>query len=310
MSGKEVLQAFEPQPPVLRVMPSVAVPEKDEPAIERGSGTTAEEPKPQPSEPRSSTEIAAQYGASQRTFLDWYKIVRQAYFWVEETDLRKGVSDKTRYTPLFQELLTKFKKSGLTQADWIASVHAANADKLPIAASTSSDPIATARRAAAQRQAIGAAESPAIRPDVLPPQNEPQGDRSAEVSFMGGMVLHLGSVLNLPEIAGVVAPGNDTAYLTQAQQRLEQFAALQQQVIAQMQQQQQQSQELNSQFQEATSLSDQLLLQEYQLQGVQLGFTALQVKQQAFKATVQAAEAGTLPVPGKPQAENTPTPSA
>ncbi len=70
-----------------------------------------------------------------------------------------------------------------------------------------------------------------------------------------------------------------------------------------MQAQYQQAQSLNAQYQEATSLNDQLLLQEFQLKGVQLGYTALQLKQQAFKATIQAVEAGTLPVPGKPQAE-------
>jgi hypothetical protein len=114
----------------------------------------------------------------------------------------------------------------------------------------------------------------------------------------------MGSSLSLPAIPGIVSPGNDTAYLTQIQERLQQFEAMQQQAIAQMEQQYEEAKTLNAQYQEATSLSDQLLLQEFQLRGVQLGYTALQLKQQAFKSTVQAAEAGTLPVPGKPPCES------
>ncbi len=144
--------------------------------------------------------------------------------------------------------------------------------------------------------------------EVLPRENDQTPNSNTcgngNATHPSRMVLHIGSSLSLPEVPSVVTPGNDAAYLTQAQQRLQQFEAMQQQVLAQMEQQQKEAEDLNTQYQEATSLSDQLLLQEFQLKGVQLGYTALQLKQQAFKSTVQAAEAGTLPVPGKPQSES------
>ncbi|NEQ31558.1 MAG: hypothetical protein F6K04_11210 [Leptolyngbya sp. SIO4C5] len=120
-----------------------------------------------------------------------------------------------------------------------------------------------------------------------------------EDAVTSGLSVHLGSSLTLPSVSSPVPAGDDMAYLAQQQQRLAVFEAQQQQAIEQMQQQYERTQALNAQYREAISISDQLLLQEYQLRGVQLGYAALETKQQAFKATVQAAEAGTLP--GKPQ---------
>lgn len=119
-----------------------------------------------------------------------------------------------------------------------------------------------------------------------------------------GMVLHFGSDPNLPSIPGLVPIIGDAAYLSQMQQRLQAFEQLQQHAIAQLQAQYKDAQALNAQYHEAMSLSDQLLLQEFQLKGVQLGYAALQLKQQAFKSTIQSAESGTLASPGKPQTEN------
>ncbi len=231
-------------------------------------------------EPKSAKELAAQYQVGDRTFQTWFKAVCAAYPWIDPKTLKTGSGNKIRYTPLCQALVAEYRavSTKLSEEAWIASVHAANSEKL----ATSNAPSAPA-------------EIPISPTEVMLPTN---GDRP------GGMVLHIGSSLALPPIPGVIPPGNDTAYLTQAQQRLQQFEALQQQVIAQMEQQQKESEDLNAQYQEATRLSDQLLLQEFQLKGIQLGYTALKLKQQAFKATIQAAETGTLPAPGKPQSED------
>ncbi|WP_346293786.1 hypothetical protein [Sphaerothrix gracilis] len=109
-----------------------------------------------------------------------------------------------------------------------------------------------------------------------------------------GLTLHISASLPLPSVSSPVPVGNDTTYLALQQQRLAAFETQQQQVISQMQQQYERSQQLNAQYREAMSVSDQLLLQEFQLRGVQLGYAALETKQAAFKSTVQAAEAGTL----------------
>lgn len=240
---------------------------------------------------KSAKELADEYEVSDRTVHTWFKTVTAAYPWIEPEALKTGKSAKTRYTPLCQALIAAYRAlaSNVSEEDWIASIHAANPEKLPTNLTT-------------QKQ-----DDVPLSPTEILPQEKDQprnGDRPR------GMVLHIGSSLALPAIPSIVTPCNDTAYLTQAQQRLQQFESLQQQVIAQMEQQQKEAEALNAQYQEATSLSDQLLLQEFQLKGVQLGYTALQLKQQAFKATIQAAEAGTLPVPGKLQPEGDQPPSA
>ncbi|MDX2245069.1 MAG: hypothetical protein NW224_30700 [Leptolyngbyaceae cyanobacterium bins.302] len=242
---------------------------------------------------KSAKELAEEYEVSDRTIQTWFKTVTAAHPWIELETLKTGKSAKTRYTPLCQTLIAEYRAvaSNVSEENWIASVHAANPEKL-------SAPPTTQR----QNDVPLSPTEVLPREDEQPSNGDPCGNGNA--ARPGGMLLHIGSSLALPKIPGVVTPGNDTAYLTQAQQRMQQFEALQQQVLAQIQQQQKEAETLNAQYQEATSLSDQLLLQEFQLKGVQLGYTALQLKQQAFKATVQAAEAGTLPAPGKLQSEN------
>lgn len=230
-----------------------------------------------PSEPQFCKDIAAHYQQGKRTIQKWFVDLREIAPWLDEAELR--LSDD-RYTPLAIELLGDRYFAG-SKKKWEKILTDRFADRL--AAVSTPDP----------------SQTPLSPTEVLPQNSEPTGQR------LNGLSLHIGSSLTLPSISSIVTPGNDTAYLAQTQQKLEQFEALQQQVLAQMQQQYDQAQSLNAQYQEATSLSDQLLLQEFQLRGVQLGYTALQLKQQAFKSTVQAAEAGTLPVPGKPHLEST-----
>lgn len=240
---------------------------------------------------KSSKELAADYGVSDKTIQSWFKAVCAAYCWLEPETLKTGRSAKTRYTPLCQALIAEYRASAsdLAEEEWIASVHAAHPEKL-----------ATVRTAQQQ------AEVPISPTEVLPHQ----GYRPHQGDNLGGLTLHPGSSLAMPAISSLVPPSDDTAYLTRIETRLAAFESLQQQAISQMQEQFEQAQALNTQYQEAMSLSDQLLLKEFQLKGMQLGYTALQLKQQAFKATIQAVEAGSLPTPGKPLAERDRPPAA
>ena len=228
--------------------------------------------------PKSAKELADEYGVSDKSIQGWFKTVAAAYLWLDSETLKTGKSAKTRYTALCQVLIAEYRVSAanLSEEDWILSVHAANPEKL----------------AAASPAAPSACDQTLVSPTEVMPSTD--GERSLRFP------LHLGSSLTLPSIASIITPGDDTAYLMQTQQRMQQFEALQQQVITQMQQQHEQAQALNAQYQEATSLNDQLLLQEFQLKGVQLGYAALRVKQQAFKATIQSVETGAPTAPGKP----------
>lgn len=230
-----------------------------------------------PADPQYCKEIAAHYGQSKRNIQKWFVDLREIAPWFSEAELR--LSDD-RYTPLAVELLGHRYFAG-SKKKWELILRELFADRVSPSQTRDSVPL-----------------SPT---EVLPREDQRPGDGNGDRP--GAMTLHAGSSFELPTIPGIVAPGDDAAYLTQIQQRMSQFEALQQEAIAQMHDQFQQAQALNAQYQEAISLSDELLLKEFQLKGVQLGYTALQLKQQAFKATVQAAEAGSLPVPGKPQGE-------
>ncbi len=116
-----------------------------------------------------------------------------------------------------------------------------------------------------------------------------------------GLTLYQGLTdLSLPTL---VQGSNDTAYLQLQQKRLEEFQKRQEALLAQMRQQFEATQALNAQYQQAMSLADQLQLQEAQLKGAQLGFAYVATKQEAFKATIQAVEAGQIPV-GKSQSQD------
>ncbi|NJL54506.1 hypothetical protein HC928_04400 [bacterium] len=225
-----------------------------------------------PAEPQYCKEIAAHYGQSRRNIQKWFVNLREIAPWLSEAELR--LSDD-RYTPLAVELLGHRYFAG-SKKKWETVLRELFADR--VSASPKRDDV------------------PVSPTEVMPTdsQHSARGDR------LGGLTLHPGSSPAVPRIPSIVPPSDDTVYLTEIQQRLRAFEALQQQAIAQMQEQFQQAQALNTQYQEAISLSDQLLLQEFQLKGVQLGYTALELKHQAFKSTIQAAEAGTLPLPGKP----------
>lgn len=248
-------------------------------------GAASVRPLWQPTEPQYCKSIAAHYGINGRTVQRVYQKIVESCPWIPEADLR--LPDQ-RYTPLCVVLMGQYWQSGLKIDAWKTQMWESHPEQV---------------RAYLESQSTHPESGSAnVQPDVLPPL--PGNDCSV------GMTLHIGSALNLPEIDRFVIPSDDPAYLSQAEQKLLQFEQKQQNVIAQMYEQFQQTQALNAQFKEGLSLSDQLLLKEFQLRGVQIGFQAVQLKQEAIKATIQSAEAGTLPMPGKPQSENTPTLSA
>ena len=93
--------------------------------------------------PKSATELASDYGVSDKTIQTWYKSVCAAYCWLDPGVLKTGSSNKTRYTPICQELIAQYRVAvkDLSEEAWIASVHADNADK--ISAGTPSEPTKT-----------------------------------------------------------------------------------------------------------------------------------------------------------------------
>ena len=78
----------------------------------------------------SASELADEFGVSSRTIQGWFKIIRQAYPWINEADLKTGSSAKTRYTPYCQQLIAEFRQAAesMSAEDWVASVHAQNSD--------------------------------------------------------------------------------------------------------------------------------------------------------------------------------------
>jgi len=82
--------------------------------------------------PKSAAELASDYGVSDKTIQTWYKAVCAAYCWLDSKVLKTGSSNKTRYTPICQELIAQYRVAvkDLSEEAWIASIHAANPDKI------------------------------------------------------------------------------------------------------------------------------------------------------------------------------------
>jgi hypothetical protein len=84
---------------------------------------------PQPI-PKTAKEVAELHGVSDRTVQSWFKVVSQAYPWLNEADLKTGKSAQTRYTTLCQELISDFRASGQGAEEWTAAILRLNAEKL------------------------------------------------------------------------------------------------------------------------------------------------------------------------------------
>jgi hypothetical protein len=74
----------------------------------------------------TTKDLEARYGVSNKQARNYAKAVKEAYPWLEDS-LKHG----QKYTLLIVEKIDEFKASGLSVNDWVASIHAANPDKLP-----------------------------------------------------------------------------------------------------------------------------------------------------------------------------------
>jgi hypothetical protein len=139
---------------------------------------TAFQPLPE-ARSKSAAEMADEYNVSDKSVQQWFKAVTTAYCWIDIQDLRTGSGRKTRYTPLCQDLIAKYRaeSSSMTESDWIASVHAANPEKVAATATQPQDDIPLSRTEVLPpyRPAL----PPSDRPAVLPPV-----DRTAAPSHL------------------------------------------------------------------------------------------------------------------------------
>ncbi len=87
--------------------------------------------------PKSSTEIAEAlaplHGVDPRTFQrnisNWFLVIKRAYCWFPEGDLRFGIGKLTRYTPFCCQQFETLAQVGKDGYDlWIASVHDSHRD--------------------------------------------------------------------------------------------------------------------------------------------------------------------------------------
>jgi hypothetical protein len=78
---------------------------------------------------QSAKDLGAQYQVSDRTIQAWFGIITKAYYWLPPATFKVGNSNRTRYTPEFQRLISDFKGSGLSADDWINQVHQAHPEQ-------------------------------------------------------------------------------------------------------------------------------------------------------------------------------------
>lgn len=81
--------------------------------------------------PKSALELAEEYSVSDRAIQSWFKAVATAYYWIDAKQLKSGNGNKTRYTPLCQNLIAQYRGSNLSEDAWIASVHEAHPHEIP-----------------------------------------------------------------------------------------------------------------------------------------------------------------------------------
>lgn len=126
-SAVSIFEASSNLPEVIHAELLEVSPESFEPSLKVGS--------------KSATEIGDDYGVSTKTVQTWFKAVRAAYPWIEPGALKTGRSVKTCYTSLCQALIAEYRASAATvsEEDWIASVHAANPDKIQVSEVTDAE---------------------------------------------------------------------------------------------------------------------------------------------------------------------------
>lgn len=104
-------------------------------------------------QPRSASELARHFGVTDRAVQNWYPIIKSAYLWMPETDLRVGTGKNTRYLPPAVKAMTELRdarSNGQTADQWVASVHRENGEAIA---------------------AFKASQLPAIKPEVTVESN-------------------------------------------------------------------------------------------------------------------------------------------
>jgi hypothetical protein len=84
-------------------------------------------------EPKSARVLADYFGVTDRAIQNWYPIVRSAYCWLPETDLKIGTGKNTRYLPPVIKAMVELKAArvnGQTADEWVATVHRENKEAI------------------------------------------------------------------------------------------------------------------------------------------------------------------------------------
>lgn len=115
---------------------------------------------------KSAREIGTEFGVSDRAIQNAIKTVFAAYPWLDLKQLKIGSSNKTRYTPLCQNLLSQFRASDLSAEDWINSVWNAHPEEF-------------ARYSQGSTQAT---DTPLSQTEVLPRLDAPPADATGNRS--------------------------------------------------------------------------------------------------------------------------------
>jgi hypothetical protein len=82
---------------------------------------------------RSASELARHFKVTDRAIQNWYPIIKGAYYWLPEGELKAGTGKNTRYLPPAIKAMMQLKAAranGQTADDWVASIHQENAETI------------------------------------------------------------------------------------------------------------------------------------------------------------------------------------
>ncbi|NJO66118.1 MAG: hypothetical protein HC832_00365 [Leptolyngbyaceae cyanobacterium RM1_405_57] len=223
-----------------------------------------------PAEPQFCKEIAAHYGQSKRTIQKWFVDLREIAPWFSEAELR--LSDD-RYTPLAVELLGHRYFTG-SKKKWAAELAERFTDRVPAISTATTEPAA-------------------IRPDVLPPVNEPLLDGDCPVS---------GSLLP----TGI----NFLAALEEEEAELLEIEARELRLLGRMGEGLTRLTHSSAQWERTNQLRKQRLLRQTRLEAASLAVELEEEFENTLRETQYQIQRGNVPAPGKPKTENPQSQSA
>ncbi|MEP0872923.1 hypothetical protein NDA01_24195 [Trichocoleus desertorum AS-A10] len=221
-----------------------------------------------PTEPQFCKAIAEHYQQGKRTIQKWFVDLREIAPWLAESELR--LSDD-RYTPLAVELLGDRYFAG-SKKKWAQVLTERFGDR---AAANAPSP-----------------EAPAIRPEVLPREDQPAPvERTAASSLVPTGVNYL------------------TA-LEEEEAELQVLEAQEVELLNRMHQSYTRLNQNQAQWDRTADLRRQRLLRQTRLEAAALA-TELEAEfENTLRETQYQIQRGNVPAPGKPQAQNPPSQSA